>query len=105
MCFNHESCNNKKIHKKKMEQIFEEELEALNVNYLERTTKEVLPSRTIIMGISILVVKMERPLEDQEVNATYWYHSQWRDIGSRVKSSKKKVNGNNNFPIGKQIEK
>jgi hypothetical protein len=27
---------------------------------------------TIAMGISIHVVKMERPLKDQEVNATYW---------------------------------
>jgi hypothetical protein len=56
-----------------MEQILEEELEALNVNYLERTTKEVLPSRTIIMGTSIPIIKMERPLEDHEANATYWY--------------------------------
>jgi hypothetical protein len=47
-----------------MEQILEEELETLNVNYLEKTTKEVLPSWMIIMGISINVVKMERPLED-----------------------------------------
>jgi hypothetical protein len=67
MFLNHELCSNKKIYKKEMEQILEEELEALNVNYLERTTKEMLPSQTIIMGTSIHVVKMERPLGDQEV--------------------------------------
>jgi len=73
MFLNHEPCNNKKIYYKKMEQILEEELKAFNVNYLERTTKEVLPSQTIIMGTSIPIIKMERPLEDHEANATYWY--------------------------------
>jgi hypothetical protein len=41
--FNHEPCSNKIIFLK-MEQILEEELEALNVGYQERTTKEMLPS-------------------------------------------------------------
>jgi hypothetical protein len=72
--------------RKKMEQILKEELEALNVNFLEKTTKEVLPSQMIIMGTSISIVKMERPLEDHEVNATYWYHSWCRDIALRVKN-------------------
>jgi len=56
-----------------MEQILEEELGALSASYMERTTKEVLPSWILAMGASILNVKMERPLEDQEVNVTYWY--------------------------------
>jgi hypothetical protein len=38
------------------------------------------------MGASILNVKMERPLEDQEVNVTYWYLSWWRDIKLRWKT-------------------
>jgi hypothetical protein len=54
-----------------MEQILEEELEALNVDYLERTTKEVLPSWMVAMGASMPVIKMERPLEDQEVKVVY----------------------------------
>jgi hypothetical protein len=33
-----------KGYKKKMEQILEGELKALSVNYMEKTTKEVLPS-------------------------------------------------------------
>jgi hypothetical protein len=63
-----------------MEQILEEELEALNKSYLEKTTEEVFPSRTEAMDISIPKTKSEKPLEDQEVNATYYYHSQWRDV-------------------------
>ncbi len=46
-----------------MEQILEGELEALNVDYMEKTTKEVLPSQMVTMGISIHG-KMERPSED-----------------------------------------
>ncbi len=62
---------------------------ALTVGYMERTTKEVLPSRIIAVGVSILDIKMERPMGDQEVNAAYWYYSQWRVIRLRVESSKK----------------
>jgi hypothetical protein len=62
-------------YKKKMEQILEEELEALNVSYLDKIAEEGQPSWTIIVGASMHVVKMERPLKDEEVNATYWYHS------------------------------
>jgi len=69
-----------------LEQIIEEELGALNASYMERTTKEVLPSWILAMGASILNVKMERPLEDQEVNVTYWYLSWWRDIKLRWKT-------------------
>jgi hypothetical protein len=58
-----------------MEQILEKELEALNASYREKTTKEMFPSWTIVVGVSTITIKMERPLEDQEVNATYWYHS------------------------------
>jgi len=54
-----------------MEQMLEEELEALSASYHERTTKEILPSQTVVVGTSILTVKMERPLWDHEVNATY----------------------------------
>jgi hypothetical protein len=54
-----------------MEQILKEELEPLSVNYLERIVREVLPSRMVGMGTFIHVVKMERPLEDQEVNDTH----------------------------------
>jgi hypothetical protein len=54
-----------------MEQILKEELEPLSVNYLERIVREVLPSRMVGMGIFIHVVKMEGPLEDQEVNDTH----------------------------------
>jgi hypothetical protein len=72
-----------------MEQILEEELGALSACYMERTTKDVLPSRIIVVGASKLDIKMERPMGDQEVNAAYWYHSQWRDIRLRVESYKK----------------
>ncbi len=53
----------------------EEELEALSVDYLEKIIEEVLLSRTVIMGASIPTIKMEGPLKDQEVNATYITHS------------------------------
>lgn len=58
-----------------MEQIIKEKLWALNACYLEMITKEMLPSRMVIMGLSISNVKMEKPMEDQEVNFAYWYHS------------------------------
>ncbi len=35
----------------------------------------MLPSWTIMVGVSIPIVKMEKPLEDHEVNVAYWYHS------------------------------
>jgi hypothetical protein len=54
-----------------MEQILEEELEALSASYHERTTKEILPSQTIVVGTSIFTIKMERPLWDHEVNDAY----------------------------------
>jgi hypothetical protein len=54
-----------------MEQIFKKELEALSVGYLKKITEEVLPSRTITMGASIPIIKMERSLEDREINVTY----------------------------------
>jgi len=72
-----------------MEQILEEKLGTLSVGYMERTTKEVLPSRIIAVGASIPDIKIERPMGDHEVNAAYWYHSQWKDIRPRVESSKK----------------
>jgi len=62
-----------------MEQIMEEKLGALSANYLE-IAEEMLPSRMVIMGTSTSDVKMEKPMEDQEVNFAYWYHSQWRDV-------------------------
>jgi hypothetical protein len=66
-----------------MELILEEELGALIASYLERTTKEVLPCRTMMITNGIvtpmLTVKMEKLLEDQEVNEAYWYHSTSRD--------------------------
>jgi hypothetical protein len=52
-----------KEYKKKMEQILEGELEALSVDYMEKTTKEMLPSQTITMGTSKLG-KMEKPPKD-----------------------------------------
>jgi hypothetical protein len=54
-----------------MEQILEKELGILNVGYLERTTKEMLPPRIVIIGTSTSNGNVERPLEDQEVNTTY----------------------------------
>lgn len=56
MFFRHELCSNKRILKKR-EQILEEELKALSVDYLERTIEEMLPSRMVAVGISIFVVK------------------------------------------------
>jgi len=53
----------------------EEELETLNAGYQENTTKEMLPSWTVVVGASIPAIKMEIPLEDHKVNVTYWYHS------------------------------
>jgi hypothetical protein len=60
-----------------MEQILEEKLGALSVDYLKTITEEMLPSRMVIMGTSTSDVKMEKPIEDQEVNLyfAYWYHS------------------------------
>ncbi len=40
-----------------MEQILEDELEALSVSYLERTIEEVFPSWTEALGIFTLEVK------------------------------------------------
>jgi len=54
-----------------MEQILKEELEMLNASYLEKVAKHVLPSWTVVVGASMPNVKMERPLEGQEINATY----------------------------------
>ncbi len=88
-----------------MEQILEEELEALNVGYLKRTTKEVLSSQMVAMGTSMPTIKTEKPMEDQEVNATYQYHSWWRDTRSRAKSFDEKTNGDNRSLIGKKVEK
>jgi hypothetical protein len=62
-------------YKKKMEQILEEELEALSKGYMERIIEEFLPSRMEAMDISIPKTKSERPLEDQEVIPAYYYHS------------------------------
>jgi hypothetical protein len=61
--------------------------------------------KRVALDTSIPIVKMGKLLEDQEVNAAYWYHSWWRDIGSRVKSFDKETNGDNRFPIGKHVEK
>jgi hypothetical protein len=58
----------------------------LNVSYLKKTPQEVFPFWMVIEGVSIHEVKMERLLKHQGVNVTYWYHSQWRDVGSRVES-------------------
>jgi hypothetical protein len=60
-----------KGYKKRIEQILKEELGALSVSYLKMAAKEVLPSWTVAMGASMPNVKMERPLEGKEVNATY----------------------------------
>jgi hypothetical protein len=62
-----------------MEQILEEKLRMLNAGYLEMIVKEMLPFRMVIMGTSTFDVKMEKLMEDQEVNFAYWYHSQWKD--------------------------
>jgi hypothetical protein len=83
----------------------EEELEALSVDYLKRIIEEMLPSRMVAMGISIFVVKMEKPIKDHEVNVTYWYHSRWKDIGLRVKIFDKEVDGNNCSPARKHAKK
>jgi hypothetical protein len=84
-----------------MEQIFKKELEALSVGYLKKIAKEVLPSRTVTMGASIPIIKMERFLEDQKINVAYWYHSLWKDTKLKVESSNEEVNGNNRFLIRK----
>jgi len=90
---------------KKKEQILEKKLGTIRACYLKRVAKEILPSRTIAVGVSMLDVKMEIPLENQEVNVAYWYYLWWKDIGSRAESFDEKINGNNCFPIGKQIFK
>jgi len=82
-----------------MEQIFKKELEALSVGYLKKIIEEVLPSRTITMGASIPIIKMERSLEDREINVTYWYRSLWKNTKLKVESSNEEMNGNNHFPI------
>ncbi len=42
-----------------MEQNLEEKLGTLSASYMERTTKEMLPSQIIAVGTSIPNVKME----------------------------------------------
>jgi hypothetical protein len=54
-----------------MEQILKEELGMLNASYLEKVAKHVLPSWIVAVGTSMPNVKMEIPLEGQEINATY----------------------------------
>jgi hypothetical protein len=54
-----------------MEQILEKKLEILNVCYLEKTTKEMLPPIMVVTCISTSNGNVERPLEDQKVNTTY----------------------------------
>jgi hypothetical protein len=46
-------------------------METLSAGYLERTTKEVLSFRMVVVDTSIFNVKMERPLKDQEINVIY----------------------------------
>jgi hypothetical protein len=46
-------------YKKRMEQNLEEKLGTLSASYMERTTKEMLPSQIIAVGTSIPNVKME----------------------------------------------
>jgi hypothetical protein len=88
-----------------MEQILEEELETLNVYYLQRIAEEVVSSWMVVMGVSMPIVKMERLLDDHEVNSTYYYHSWWRDTRLKVESFDEKMNGNNCFLVGKQVVK
>jgi hypothetical protein len=73
----------------------------LSVGYIQRTPQELLPFQMAIEGASIHEIKTERLLENQEVNVTYWYHSQWKDVGSRAKSFNQEKNGKNHFPIKK----
>jgi hypothetical protein len=51
-----------------MEQILKEKLRMLNASYLEMIAEEMLPFRMVIKGTSTFDVKMERLMEDQEVN-------------------------------------
>jgi hypothetical protein len=39
-------------------------LGTLSVGYFKRIIEEMLPSKMVIMGVSIFDVKMERPLKD-----------------------------------------
>jgi hypothetical protein len=54
-----------------MEQILEEELGTLNECYFKKIVEEMLPSRMVVMGTSIFDVKVERPMDNQEVNNAY----------------------------------
>ncbi len=47
-----------------MEQILKEELEAFSACTQKRTIEEMLPSWIVMVGVSILTIKMERPSED-----------------------------------------
>jgi hypothetical protein len=49
---------------KGMEQILEKELGMIHLGYLKKATEEILPSRTVVMGVFMSNVKMEKPLED-----------------------------------------
>jgi hypothetical protein len=51
-------------YKKKMEQIWEKNLEILSASYLERIVEEVFPSWMAAMGASILKFKTKTPLKD-----------------------------------------
>lgn len=88
-----------------MEQILEEELGTLSECYLKRIVEEMLPYRMEVMGTSIFDVKVERPMDNQEINTAYYYHLWWRDVGFKVKTFDEKENGNNMSQVGKQKEK
>ncbi len=57
-----------------MEQILEEELGTLSECYLKRIVEEMLPYSMEVMGTSIFDVKVERPMDNQEINTAYYYH-------------------------------
>jgi hypothetical protein len=65
----------------------------LNVGYVKRTIEEMLSPKMVIRGASAFNVKMERPLEDEEVNTAYWYHLWWRHVESRVGNFDENKNG------------
>jgi hypothetical protein len=51
--------------------------------------KDVEPTMNVTMGATYFKVKMEKPLENHEINIAYWHHFQWKEGRSQARNSSK----------------
>jgi hypothetical protein len=59
----------------------EKELGSANIGHFKGLTNDVQLPMKAKMGVSKFNNNIKGPLESQEVNTTYWYHSQWKEDG------------------------